>query len=67
MAITFVQAGRHFVNLETVTSVELVESAKKPDEIVAVRVHFSTGKHQDFKGPDEIEQLKLFLEMHRAK
>ncbi len=67
MPARFVRIGRHWINLDLVTSVEFVESRKDPEKVVAMRVNFSTGKHQDFKGADEVEQLKQFLESHPAE
>jgi hypothetical protein len=63
----FVQAGRNWINLELVTSIEFVESSKKPDEVVGMRVHYSNGKHHDFKDPTEIQHLRTFLENHKAE
>ena len=63
----FVKAGRHWINLETVTSIEFVGSPKKAGDIVAMRVHYSTGKQQDFTDPGEIQNLREFLEAHQAK
>jgi hypothetical protein len=64
---TFVQAGRYWINLELVTSIEFVESPKTPGEVVAMRVHYSTGKHDDFTDATEVQHLRQFLESHRAK
>ena len=66
MPITFVPVGGHWVNLELVTSIELVEDPKQVGQISSARVHYTTGKHQDFKVPAEIKDLRDFLQAHKA-
>jgi len=62
----FIQAGWHWINLERVTSIELLESPTVPNTVVMARVHYSTGKEQDFSKPDEIKAIHEYLKTHRA-
>jgi len=62
----FVHVGNHWINLETVISIEFLPSPQPPGEAVAVRIHFNTGKQQDFKAPNEIQDLEAFLRAHKA-
>lgn len=57
----FVQAGNHWINLELVTSIEFVEAPKDPDRLIAVRVHYTTGKSQDFRESEQIDAIRTFL------
>ena len=66
MAI-FVRVGMHWLNLEQVTSVELVESLQKPGVIEMVRVHYATGQTNEFTAVDQIRELAEFLKAHQAK
>jgi hypothetical protein len=40
---TFVQVGNNWVNVELVTSIELVPDPHDPAKIAAARVHYTTG------------------------
>lgn len=62
----FVQVGSHWINLELVTGVELVENPKQPGVIIAARVHYTTGKQQDFQVSADIQELATFLKNHKA-
>lgn len=66
MPAAFVQVGNHWINLELVTGVELVEDANQPGKIIAARVHFTTGKQQDFQVGTDVQALATFLRNHKA-
>jgi hypothetical protein len=66
MPSTFVQIGAHYVNLELVTSIELVADTHDPAKIVAARVYFTHGKSQDFKSAGDIQGLADWLRAHKA-
>jgi hypothetical protein len=66
MPTTFVQVGSHWINLDLVTGVELVPDPHDPAKIIAARVHYTTGKQQDFKVPAEIQGLADWLRAHKA-
>ena len=67
MPIAFVQVGAHWINLDLVTSIELIEDQHQPGKVVAARVHYSTGKQQDFKVSVELQELEVFLRNHKAQ
>ncbi len=62
----FIVVDRHWINLDLVTRIELVESRKTAGTTAVARVHFCNGKHFDFKREDSIRELEEFLENHRA-
>ncbi len=62
----FIRAGRCWINLELVTVITFVESHKQPDEVIAARVQYSSGKHDDFKDPEIVRALREFLDQHQA-
>ena len=66
MPVNFIQVGDIWVNLELVTSVELVDDPQHPGQPKAARVHYSTGKSQEFIVPADIRQLADWLRMHNA-
>lgn len=66
MSTTFVQVGNHWINLDLVTVIELVVDAHDPAKIVAARVHFTTGKSQDFTVPADVQNLAGWLRAHKA-
>jgi hypothetical protein len=65
----FIQVIDHWINLDQVTSIQLVPSRKDDTGTTTalVRVHYSSGKAMEFKQPDSIQILTDFLENHRAK
>jgi len=60
----FLQIGRNWLNLEQVTKIELIPN--KTGATAEVRVHYTSGQHDDFKGKESIEELENFLESHKA-
>ena len=66
MSHAFVQIGPHWINLDLVTSVELVEDPNQAGVVHAARIHFSTGKHQDYKVAADVQELRDFLRSHKA-
>lgn len=65
MPSRFVQVGNHWINLELVTGIELIEDQNK--KVSGARVHFSTGKLQDFRVGEDVEELIIFLRNHKAQ
>jgi len=66
MGHTFVQVGRHWINVDLVTSIEIVQDPNDPAKLIAARVHYTTGKDQDFKVPAEVQDLADWFRAHRA-
>lgn len=68
MSYAFVPVGQHWINLDLVKTIELVDDPKRPGVPISVRVHYlSTDKYQDFTGETEVSDLVNFLRTHRAK
>jgi hypothetical protein len=66
MPHAFVQVGNHHINLDLVTSVELVPDLHDPAKVVSARIHYTTGKSQDFTVPADIQSLAGWLRSHKA-
>ena len=72
MPANFVQIGAFFVNLELVTSIELVfnqdpgQPQQSAGQAAGVRVHFTTGKHQDFLEPQDVREIVEWMRAHKA-
>jgi hypothetical protein len=63
---SFLQVGTHWVNLELVFDIELVPDPHDPSKIIAARVHYTIGKHQDFNVPADVQNLAGWLRSHKA-
>lgn len=64
----FLPIGNHFLNLEQVAQIELVPDlhGRPPGKLAAVRVYFTSGLKQDFKGSEEIRALSDYVREHPA-
>lgn len=63
---TFVQVGNHWINLERLAGIELVPDPGDPTRYAAARVHYTTGKLQDFPAQADIQALAAWLRAHKA-
>jgi len=64
---TFIQIGRHWINLDQIASIELVESRKTPGTTSVARVHYSAGNYADFKTKDTIDAIEAWLQQHQME
>ena len=63
----FVQVGAHWINLELVASIEFVDPPTPPPGSAPIaRIHFTTGKQQDFYDQAQVKDLVDFLRRHKA-
>jgi hypothetical protein len=63
---TFIQVGNNWINVELVTSIELVPDPHDPAKIAAARVHYTTGKQHDFTVAADIQGLTSWLRSRKA-
>jgi hypothetical protein len=66
MMPTFVQVGNHWINMERVTNIELVEDKRTPGNTIAAYVYYSSGQKQAFEVPEAVEDLASWLRAHRG-
>lgn len=63
---TFIRAGAHWINLDQVASVQLVDN--NADGVVThVNVTYVSGTSQAFKGKEEVDVLVAFLRSHKVQ
>jgi hypothetical protein len=62
---TFIQAGRHWINLDQVTRIDVKEDPSRPGAVVTVDVLFSSGQKDQFGG-QEGQAVSDFLKSHKA-
>lgn len=68
MPHTFLQVGTHWINLDLVTSVELVvrPTTADPNAVGVARITFAGGRHMDFTSPANIQTIAAWLHDHKA-
>jgi hypothetical protein len=63
---TFIQAGRHWINLDQVTRIDVKEDPSRPGTVISVDVLFSSGQKDQYGG-QEAQAVWDFLSTHKPK
>jgi len=63
---TFIQAGRHWINLDQVTRIDVKEDPAKPGTVVSVDALYSNGQKDQFGG-QEAKAISDYLSTHKPQ